>query len=252
MGVKDSTNCLTRQGLSGIVEVMNKKLFLPIIFLVVALLACQLPVNLDQPVSTYPFSVDTTPTQTATTTSTPTPTPTPATPTATNTPTITPTSSIRFVPCEDSICVIPDNDEDLLGRLCTVEVRGFGNMRDTACVSVISTVYARIDKGYLSDGTVQGTITWGCKPDSQTCEFPAHVWYGCEGIQLTACAWSYPQDIEHFTKLARAYIADREGLKNLVGGCMGYLYYGSLPQTIAESECRITSESGQEIEDFHN
>jgi hypothetical protein len=237
---------LTRLGKSGIVEFMNKfLLFLSL--LVVTILACVAPVDLNQPVissSSTPTQTLFAPTQTPTFTPTVRPQPTP---------TITPTSSIRLVPCGDGdICTIPDNDVDLLGRLCAVEVRGFGSMQDTACVSVISTVYARMAQGYLSDGTVLGTIIWGCKPDSQTCEFPAHVWFGCKGILPEACAWSYPHDIAHFTDVAQAYIDDPKGLKDLVGGCMGYTYYGSLPESIAKSECRITSESGKQIEGFYN
>lgn len=113
-----------------------------------------------------------------------------------------------------------DSEIDALGRLCSVEVRDMTGVRDTACLSVVGTVMARTERGIMSDGTIQGTITRGCGPDTLECNFPAHVWWGCDGIQSHACAYSYPEDIEHFTRVVESYFEGARGV------CDGRLFYG--------------------------
>lgn len=113
-----------------------------------------------------------------------------------------------------------DTEIDALGRLCSIEVRDMTGVRDTACLSVVGTVMARTERGIMSDGTIQGTITRGCGPDTLECNFPAHVWWGCDGIQSHACAYSYPEDIEHFTRVVESYFEGARGV------CDGRLFYG--------------------------
>lgn len=144
-------------------------------------------------------------------------------PTATPTITITPTSSIREVtPCGAAICEI-EPDEIVLSRLCTVEVRGMGRHKDAACMSVISTVYERIRQGKYTDGSVKGTLRFGCGPYTVECQLPAYAANGCDGIIPQACPLNYPVDMAYFVGVARRYI---EG-ERARDGCYGALYYGS-------------------------
>lgn len=141
----------------------------------------------------------------------------------------------------------PISDADLraLAGLCTVEVRGAGDKRDASCVSVVSTVFERMERGELSDGTVRGTIAWGCYAGAKECQFPAYVANGCAGIQPSACPQSYPDSVTHFTIVVYEYLR----LRALTdGACQGYFYYGIKP--FDRGGCEITAPSG--VEGFHD
>ena len=152
------------------------------------------------------------------------------------------------------------SDIDILARLCVVEVRGFGGMRDDACVSVVSTVMTRMNSGYLSNGTVRGTILWGCTAES-CIQFPGYVVNGCAGIQPAACPWNYPDDIAHFRDVVDSYLRGRWGPGFW---CSGFTYYDSRPTSLPagwdwdtytngddKTFCVIRADNGQ-FEVFHN
>lgn len=183
------------------------------------------------------------PTMTPTATETPQPTDTP-------TPTLTAWAPIEVTPCGQAICVLPDQDEDVLARLCVAEVRGFGDKRRIACLSVISTVLTRMVTRLYSDGTVEGTIKWGCGPETQACAFPRYIVDGCEGIIPSACPWAYPDSIAYFQGVARDALDGEWG--GTSGVCRGYLYYGSRDLDMMPDACIITSQNGLEKEGFHN
>lgn len=175
------------------------------------------------------------------------------TPTATAAPinrptgTPTPTSSIRELPQPETgtyIYEIPPEDVDILARLCVVEVRGFGSQRASACASVVSTVLERMRRHYLSDGTVAGTIAWGCLPGVIDCQFPAYVVNGCDGILPASCPHNYPGDIAYFRGVVRDFQHGQ------VRGqlCLAYLYYGS--RNLDMSDCVV--EGNGQREGFHN
>lgn len=165
---------------------------------------------------------------------------TPATQNALETATVAPTStpSIQEVtPCGAYICETTDNqqDEDILARLCVVEVRGFAEVRDDACASVVSTVMNRMFNLYLSDGTVRGTILWNCT-ETSCMQFPGYVVNGCDGIQPVACPWSYPDDIAHFRDVVDHFLRGRWGPGFW---CSGYFYYDSRPQSVIGDMCAV-------------
>lgn len=216
---------------------MNKNLlFLLAIFLFV--FACQTPVDLNQPI--IPATV----------------TPTVVTPYAPTqvpsaTPTVKPTSSILpITPCGQSICEISSQDMSdvaILARLCVVEVRGFAERREDACQSIVSTVTTRMERKELSDGTVAGTIAWGCTPTTVKCQYPAYVVWGCKDIDPQACPWSYPQDILYFENVVYHFLTGRWGPNE---NCLNYLYYDSRPEHPLDA-CKIEALNGQ-YEYFHN
>lgn len=192
----------------------------------------------------------TTSTPGATSTSTPSPRPP-----ATQTPTKKPTSSIVELPTlgtgtyvyevtPETGGVITDADIRALAGLCVVEVRGLGDKRDAACASVVSTVFERMERHELSDGTVKGTITYGCAPGVMACQFPAFVAQGCKGIQPAACPDNYPETVTHFTIVVYEYLRLRALTE---GGCFNYFYYGNQP--FDRGGCEIAGPGG--IEGFH-
>lgn len=141
----------------------------------------------------------------------------------------------------------PLSDADIrsLAQLCVVEVRGMGEKRDPACISVVSTVFERMERHELSDGTVQGTIAWGCHAGVTECQFPAYVVNGCAGIQPSACPQNYPDAVTHFTIVVYEYLRLR-ALSD--GACEGYFYYGIKP--FDWGGCEIASPGGSE--GFHD
>lgn len=170
------------------------------------------------------------------------------TPTLTPTATLTPTSSIEELPTLETgtyIYEVPPEDIEVLARLCVVEVRGMGDRRADACVSVVSTVLTRMMSRYLSDGTVAGTIAWKCYPGTLECQFPAYSLHGCAGILPVACPWSYPDDIKYFREVVSDFVKG-----NVRGNvCLGYRFYGS--KRFDFTECVIESHNGT-VEGFHN
>ena len=131
---------------------------------------------------------------------------------------------------------IADLDRLYLARLCVVEVRDMSDVRVDACLSVISTVMARIREDVMSDGTIGGTIGWNCTRTSDWCQFPAYVLAeGCEGLLATACPHNYQSDIDYFRAVVDSYV-DR-GQR---GTCDGYLYYWLR----AAEDCRLESRNG--------
>lgn len=185
-------------------------------------------------------------------TSTLTPSPRPsstATPSASPTssivelPTLAPGTAIYEVPPETG-GLLSDADIRALANLCVVEVRGQGTKRDAACVSVVSTVLTRMERHELSDGTVTGTIRWRCRPGSLTCEFPAWVVNGCDGIRAGACPADFPDDQIHFVIVVYEYT---RLLALTRDACEGYIYYGS--RDIDRGGCEIEGPNG--VEGFH-
>lgn len=186
-------------------------------------------------------------TLTAQSTETPTPEPT-------DTPTATLTSSVIELPTlgtgtyvyeAPTAAPLTDADVRALANLCTVEVRGMGDRRDPACISVVSTVLERIERRELSDGTVRGTIAWGCTAGKRECQFPAYVVNGCAGIQPSACPQNYPDSVTHFTIVVYEYLRLR-ALSD--GACEGFFYYGI--KSFDRGGCEIAGPGG--VEGYHN
>lgn len=178
----------------------------------------------------------------------------------TETRTITPTATVTLTPCcgtpivevtpcpDGAICEVysGSTDEDILSRLCVVEARGMAEKRRAACLSVLSTVGKRMYKKLYSDGTVSGTITWGCTPEAGCKHFPGHVVNGCEGVLAEACAWSYPTDIAYFQAVARDFL--NGDLYSAPGICADFTFYGSRPGIDdKDGACIIKSDNGQWI-----
>lgn len=170
------------------------------------------------------------------------------TPAPSVTPAASPTSGIKELPTlatgtyvyevpPETGGTLSDADIRTLANLCVVEVRGYGDARDPACVSVVSTVFTRMARKHLSDGTVEGTITWDCKAGDIACQFPAYVAQGCRGIKPSACPENYPEAQTHFTIVVYEYLR----LKAMTdGACTGYEYYGI--KAFDYGGCRVAGE----------
>lgn len=199
-------------------------------------------VLLTSPDSLKPHNPHLTPSLTATHTLVPSETPTllpSVTPSRTPVePTIYPTLSPSSGTMTEEHYGISQKDREALARLCVIEVRGMRTVRYDACLSVISTVVTRAQTKIISDGTIAGTIGWGCTTESQACQFPAHVLdSGCEGLLSQACAYNYPEEIKYFGEVVLSFIYGD------VGSCSGYIYYGITEQD--PPECQIISPSGE-------
>jgi len=205
------------------------------------LTACQASGNLATAIADGNTQAAITATQAASQTATATADPTP-TDTATPTITLTPWVPTIVTPCGQAICVIEDSDEDILSRLCTVEVRGFGSKRRAACLSVISTVFKRIRTLEYSDGSVTGTILYGCTPERGCQHFPGFIINGCEGIVAEACPWNYSNDIAFFHAVARDALNGDWDAGSAV--CLGYTYYGSHDIDNRVDACAIEADNG--------
>lgn len=118
---------------------------------------------------------------------------------------------------------LTDADIRSLANLCVVEAKTERPDRDAACVSVVSTVFARMRSGKMSDGTVFGTITWGCRADSKSCQFPSWAARGCRGIRPEVCPDNYPEIQTHFVIVIYEYT---RLLAMTQGACQGFIYYG--------------------------
>src|SRR3990172_11103251 len=116
-----------------------------------------------------------------------------------------------------------DEEERALSALCWVECRGMQDRRASCCSSVIDTVMTRIESGKMTDGTVIGTIRYGCGPDTVACKFPAYVTRGCEGIE-SPCPFYDRAGLELFGMIVDLY---EQGAIEPV--CSGYLFYGLKP-----------------------
>lgn len=134
-----------------------------------------------------------------------------------------------------------------LAALCVVETKGMEERSAESCMSVVSTVLTRIEKSILSDGTVEGTITWDCNTGDLECQFPAYVVNGCNGIVAHMCPYNYPQDLIEMFDLIHLYLLQRG--HTIRAKCEGYLFYGL--KEFDTPECRIESENGLFI-NFHN
>jgi hypothetical protein len=158
-----------------------------------------------------------TPTGTAFTTDTLTP---PATPTAEATP--IPASSVEI---------------KALSALCWVETRGMGIKKPVACASVLSTVFTRASEKLMSDGTILGTIRWGCRPENTTCQFPAFVSFGCEGI-THPCPFDDPKGMVEFMGYVYQYLYGE-----LSGECSGFTYYNVDDLSDSGARCIIRNDN---------
>lgn len=173
------------------------------------------------------------------------------TPTATETaspvPTHTPSPTARPTPSIVEVTAWPapiaDRELSALANLCWVECRGMGEERASCCSSVSDTVFERMRQEKMSDGTILGTIDYGCDPDDTLCQFPAFVIYGCEGI-THPCPFDDPAGVSRFRNIVALYLAGA-----LEPACGGYLFY-RLKYTI-EPECVIRADGGQYL-NFHN
>lgn len=157
-------------------------------------------------------------TLTQTATSTPTQTPSP-TPTATYTPTATPTLIPSHTP-EPAMYIQSDSDVKYLAKLLVSEIRGMPEpwLHDIA-FSILSTVAIRMRTGYMSDGTVIGTLMWH-SPGNGPYQFPPWVMFGCRFIPESQCldAWN----LLPFEELVHRYLTGERG------SCDGYYYYGAV------------------------
>lgn len=127
---------------------------------------------------------------------------------------------------------------DVLAALCWVECRGMEEQRPNCCASVVDTVYTRIDARQMSDGTIFGTLNWGCTEDSETCQFPAYVVNGCSGIN-SPCPYDDPEGLAYFTDVVNSYSGGE-----LVPYCANFLFYDLGLDT---PECTIEAGNGQYV-----
>lgn len=129
---------------------------------------------------------------------------------------------------------ISPQDMEWLSALCWAETRGMAEMRDEACVSVVDTVLTRVSINFLSDGTIEGTITYGCGPGVLACQFPAYSVNGCAQAQRNAhsCPYDDPDGMADFRRIIEQYL-----MGILAPPCSGYVYYGS--RNLDPDECVI-------------
>lgn len=185
------------------------------------------------------------PTPTSRPAATPTHTPAPAT-------TLTPASPHTAIPYHSSLepgpvptpspMVITEKEHRALAALCWVECRGMLEQRSACCLSVIDTVMTRIRRGLITDGTVIGTIQYGCGPTTLECQFPAYVTRGCTGI-VAPCPFDDVSSMRFFASVVFLYVTN-----GAEPACAGYLYYGL--QDFDTPTCVITSDGG--FLNFHN
>jgi hypothetical protein len=114
--------------------------------------------------------------------------------------------------------------------------------RPNCCASVIDTVTTRIAKGLMTDGTILGTLRYGCAQETENCQFPAYVANGCAGI-VSPCPFDDATGMAYFRQFVDGYFA---GI--LEPSCGGYLFYDLGLDT---PECTIEADNGQYII-FHN
>jgi hypothetical protein len=146
---------------------------------------------------------------------------------------VEPTASVNFSQAE----------EQSLAALCWVECRGMLDQRAACCSSVIDTVMTRIERGLMTDGTVIGTIRYGCGPETKTCQFPAFVTRGCKGI-THPCPFNDPDGLALFDNVVQLYEAGA-----IKPSCAGYLFYGL--RKFDKPDCRIAASNGS-WSNFHN
>ena len=134
-----------------------------------------------------------------------------------------------------------DYEAEILANLCIIETRDFAQPeRCFACWSVIDTVMTRVETGILSDGTIPGTITWGCNAGDMACQFPAYAVGavdGCAGLIPSACPYNHERD---WAERAVATYWRMRAVDAIT--CGGFLYYGIMG--FDEPECRIEDEAG--------
>lgn len=195
--------------------------------------------------STQPIQTPTPPIQNAPTGILVSPSPIPDTVTPSfRTPTPEPPIPTPGIKATAGITEISQNDVDILARLCWVEVRGYAEVMDDACLSVVSTVLLRMSYHIFSDGTVIGTVGWNCTKESQACQFPAYViQVGCDGIIPALCPGNSPSQVDYFKTVVWSYF-----LHGKHGSCEHYLYYGIQP--FDQPECVVKSSNGS-AEKFH-
>jgi hypothetical protein len=199
----------------------------------------------------------------------------PATPTAspTNTPvlkaTSTPTATPQPLPT-DTLTPLERLDTPfnrwLLARLCVSEANGMTGVRQDACLSVIDTAIQRTLQGYLSNGDLFDTLSWGWRPN-QAFQFdpwlaldcgyeplpdfvpddllycpPSGVSIECEKLADKHCRKDQYDRGWADTAVGLYFAGER-------GSCSGYLYYNSIVG--GSSECELWADNGQWIE-FYN
>lgn len=134
-------------------------------------------------------------------------------------------------------------EERALAALCWVECRGMLDQRAACCSSVIDTVMTRIREEKITDGTVIGTIRYGCGPGVKACQFPAFVTRGCQDI-THPCPFYDEDGLELFGMIVKLY-----ELQAIRPACSGYIYYGLKP--FDRPDCRIEAANAQ-WSNFHN
>jgi hypothetical protein len=138
---------------------------------------------------------------------------------------------------------VTDNEMTALSALCWVECRGMEDKRADCCASVLSTVFERARQRQMSDGTILGTLRYGCRADTVACQFPAYVANGCEGI-VSPCPFDDKKGMGHFEYIVRRYLRH-----SLVAPCEKYLFYDLW--TSGRKICTVESDNGQFLI-FHN
>jgi hypothetical protein len=139
-------------------------------------------------------------------------------------PTASPTSELVQTPLPT--IVWSDADKNALSWLCWYEVRGMAEVRNDACLSVISTIRARYayDSGFGTSDVVSTILAEG--------QFT--------GVKIDTSRPAPDPDLYWLVELYA------NGAR---GSCTGYFYFDSVPG--GPSLCVIQSSNGQFVE-FHN
>jgi len=156
---------------------------------------------------------------------------------------ITPAPRVANGEVVDPASVFTADEERSLAALCWVECRGMLDQRAACCTSVIDTVMTLIERGKMTDGTVIGTIRYGCTSNNMQCQYPAFVTRGCQGI-THPCPFYDEAGMELFGMIVRLY--EEQAVEP---GCGGYLFYGLKP--FDRPDCRIEASNGQFV-NLHN
>lgn len=159
-----------------------------------------------------------------------------------DTPSPTNTPAPTYTPTPEKFSISTD-EKIALSALCWVECRGMDEQKKSCCASVIDTVYTRIAEKKMTDGTVIGTLRYGCDADTINCQFPAYVTRGCESIKSPCPFFDYV-GMDFFETVIELYASGGLDIK-----CENYLFYGI--QDFDTPECRIVSKNGQFL-NFHN
>lgn len=156
--------------------------------------------------------------------------------------TVTPRPSTTPV---DHIIELNTDEVEWLSATCWIEGRGFGDRRVDLCASVVSTIMYRTRNHFDSDGTVRGTLTFRCTPESEWCAFPSWAVTGCEGIVPEVCPFYDTDGMIYFRGVVLGYLSGQ-----FTAPCADFPFYDSRPD-IPDGACLIEDGRGN-TEVFHN